>query len=181
MILHLDDLVLPIEQSPFGDQPEREPVSPATVRRGPRILVAEDDAEMRRLMVDTLRRAGFEVQEAHDGWRTIDAIAIGLITHRHVDFDLVISDLRMPGVDGLTIIAGLQSHSGGPASILITAFGSDQTRAEALRRGASEVLEKPFSMEDLVAAVRSTLARRRAQIDESDARRSEDDSLSGDS
>ena len=119
--------------------------SPPLLRR---VLVAEDDEEMRTLVSDVLRRAGFHVEEVSDGrqmWiRTIQA----------KPYDLVISDVRLPVVDGLTVLEDLHDRAPTTALILMTAFGDHEVRARAERLGAV-FLDKPFQLNQLSGAVRS--------------------------
>jgi DNA-binding NtrC family response regulator len=119
------------------------------------VLVAEDDAAMRALLARMLRRAGFDVIEASNGYEALDCLACGLI--REPSIDLVISDVRMPGYDGLNILASLrQAHPPVPV-ILITAFGSTAAHAAAARLGAFAMVDKPFEVDDLMILVRSAV------------------------
>lgn len=130
---------------------------PRVKRRTPRILVAEDDEEMRRFLSEALRRAGYAVVEAEHGIRVLDYIASGIIAGDGLDADLVISDIRMPGADGLRLLTALRSHRHNLPVILITAFGNPETHCEALRRGARAVIDKPFEFDALLAHVRRAL------------------------
>ena len=128
-------------------------------QRQRRILLAEDDLEMRRCLAELLRRAGYEVIEAASGFEAMDYIAARLVESGVVDVGVVVSDVRMPGVDGLHVLAALQGHEPVPAVILITAFGTPETHAEAQRRGALTVFDKPFDIDELLALVKSVLPR----------------------
>jgi DNA-binding response OmpR family regulator len=120
-----------------------------------RVLVGEDDLEMRRLVVQALRRDGYEVDEAGDGAALLellrDRVASGEPIH------LVISDIRMPGCTGLQVLERLRSANDRVPVILMTAFGDDETRALAQRRGAV-LFDKPFLIDDLRKAVGYLLA-----------------------
>ena len=72
-------------------------------------------------------------------------------------FDLIISDIRMPGITGIEVLEGLHAHENCPPMILITAFGDKETHAQAHRLGAAAIFDKPFDIEDLLANVRETL------------------------
>lgn len=113
----------------------------------PRALLAEDDEEMRGLVAETLRGAGFDVQEVGDGRQ------MWIRTIRGAAYDLVVSDLRLPIVDGLTVLEDLRERFPATSIILMTAFGDDAARARAERLHAV-FLEKPFRMGELRAAVR---------------------------
>jgi len=129
---------------------------PATA---PRILIAEDDGEMRFLLSWSLRRQGYAVTECSDGFRMLDRLSFFL--HPEEDgleqIDLIISDIRMPGISGLSIVKGLRDCEGFPPVILITAFGSEETHAIASELGVAAMFDKPFDLENLLAAVRRIL------------------------
>jgi DNA-binding NtrC family response regulator len=116
--------------------------------------LAEDDAAMRELIARTLRKAGFAVTEARNGYETLERLANRLLRERHLWFDLVISDVRMPGFDGLNILASIKLLPEYVPVILITAFGTRETHAAAVRMGAFAMLDKPFDLDDLMSAVR---------------------------
>jgi DNA-binding response OmpR family regulator len=126
-----------------------------------RILVAEDDAEMRRVVADTLRDDGHEVVELADGGRLLVDIAARMKGETDGDsFDLIVSDIRMPICTGLQILEVLrQTHWHTPV-ILMTAFGDAATRKRAESLMAI-LFDKPFDMDDLRAAVVSLLPRAR--------------------
>lgn len=111
---------------------------------------------MLRVVKDWLSADGYDVREASDGGRLLIAMTAHL-REPEAGLDLVISDIRMPVCTGLEILEGLrQAHRRIPV-ILMTAFGDDETRATANRLGAI-LLDKPFALEDLREAVRSSLA-----------------------
>lgn len=124
----------------------------------PRILVAEDQQEMRVLIRKMLVRCGYEVVEASDGPDLVRAIISGLLEDRARAPDLIVTDVRMPGFTGMEVLARLRRESWTTPVILITAFGDPQLHGEALRLGATCVLNKPFELEDLRAAVEAALS-----------------------
>ena len=124
---------------------------------GGRVLLAEDDVEMCRLLAATLRQEGYEVVEARNGEELYDWIMAlrGEISHgRFFDVDLVISDIRMPQIGGMEVLRRLRMLDRVTRMILITAFGDEHTHAEAYRLGASAVLDKPFDMDEFQELVR---------------------------
>lgn len=126
-----------------------------TRRSAPRVLVAEDQEEMRTLLRRALERRGYDVVEAPDGPQLVRAIVDGLRASETQVPDLIVTDVRMPGYSGLEVLARLRREGWTTPFILITAFGDAQLHEEAARLGAACVLNKPFAMEDLCAAVES--------------------------
>jgi CheY-like chemotaxis protein len=122
-----------------------------------RILLGEDDDQMRSLLAGELHREGYEVVECRNGVQLLDRLYSFLLPHGREDYHLIISDIRMPGLTGLEILAGLADKPGFPPTILITAFGDDETHAEAERYHVVAVFDKPFDIEDLLAKVRETV------------------------
>lgn len=116
----------------------------------PRVLLAEDDDEMRALLVAGLRSDGFDVLEARDGAELLERLG-DLFSEAGGDegVDLVISDIKMPFFDGLSVLAGLRRNSVKTPVILITAFGDQDTHDKARSLGASAVFDKPFDLNDL--------------------------------
>ena len=125
----------------------------------PRILLAEDDREMRVLLAEQLRHDGYEVVECCDGQGLVAHLsALFLPGAEPEEFDLVISNIRMPAFSGLEVLDGLHGRAGCPPVILITAFGDEQTHERARRLGAVATFDKPFRIPDLLAVVRQTVA-----------------------
>lgn len=119
----------------------------------PRILLAEDDTELRQLLCSVLRRDGFEVLEARDGSELLALIGRQIASRGQQGFNLIVSDIRMPGFTGLSILAGLRRADWPTPVMLITAFGDSQTHREAQRLGAAAVFDKPFDVDDFRTAV----------------------------
>jgi DNA-binding response OmpR family regulator len=132
--------------------------TPAAATRRARVLVAEDDPEMRRLVADALRKDGYETVEEPDGGRLLVRIAAIYSFESTSDpFDLIVSDVRMPVCSGLDILKGLRDAHWHTPFILMTAFGDDETRARASKLGAC-LFDKPFTMQSLRAKARELLA-----------------------
>ena len=121
-----------------------------------RVLVADDDPDTREALAQALRCDGYEVIEAQNGWELLQHLAAPNLEPAGVD--LVISDVRMPGKNGLDILAGLRWANGATPFILITGFGDSQMHAEARRLGAAAVLAKPFEIDQLRTVVLNALA-----------------------
>ena len=118
-----------------------------------RILLADDDPDMRALVASILRRDGYDVVEACSFMEAIDHIARTVWTKRD-GFKAIVSDVCMPGLTGLDLLAVLYCARLDIPVILITAFGDEEVRAEARSLGATAVLDKPFNLDALHAAVR---------------------------
>jgi DNA-binding NtrC family response regulator len=115
-----------------------------------RVLVAEDDPNLREVMVEALRLDGFDVIEAENGPQLLDLVGPSLFgKEAGPPPALVISDHRMPGITGMTVLGGLRQLDSKLPFILITAFGDVETHRQAERLGAT-VLDKPFEMRRLV-------------------------------
>ena len=124
----------------------------------PRILLAEDDAEMRAFVSDDLRRTGYSVIECPDG----AALIRRLDNPGGVDgigVDLVVADLQMPEFTGIEVLERLRRADPFTPFIVVTAFGSRETHQAAMRLGAIAVLDKPFEMRDLLRLVEDAVGR----------------------
>ena len=119
-----------------------------------RVLVAEDDQEFRRLLARTLRGEGYEVVETASGVDFLDAFADALLKDADLDSvcDLIVTDVRMPGFSGLSILDGLRSLGCATPAIVVTAFGDDTTREAAKSVGAL-LVDKPFELDELCALI----------------------------
>ncbi|MBU1231842.1 MAG: response regulator, partial [Proteobacteria bacterium] len=109
----------------------------------PRILLAEDDEIMRISVYDRLKQFGWHVDQAENG---LDAAK--LLDKR--DYHLVISDIRMPGLDGMKLLEKIKKHSPETDVIIMTAYGSINDALDCLRKGASDYILKPFDLDDLI-------------------------------
>jgi DNA-binding NtrC family response regulator len=114
-----------------------------------RILIVEDEDKLRRVIQLHLESAGFEV----DGTPTAE-LALPLATVAN----LIITDLRLPGMDGLQLIQQLQSRGIQAGIIVITAHGSVEAAVEAMKLGAADFLQKPFSLDHLTTVVQKVIA-----------------------
>src|SRR5690606_25759266 len=114
--------------------------------------VIEDDAAIRRGLVDALRFAGYAVSEAADGREGLEAAAASGV-------DLVLLDLLMPRLDGLAVLRELRKIRPSLPVIILTARGQEQDRVEGLKSGADDYVVKPFSVAELLARVEAVLRR----------------------
>ena len=128
---------------------------------GARVLLAEDDDEFRHIIATALTRDGYEIVEAKDGTEFVDLLACALSTGSlDREFDLIITDIRMPGYSGLDVLFGIHQTQGAPPVVVITAFGDAETHERARRFGSVGVLDKPFELDDLRMVVINSLGER---------------------
>ena len=118
--------------------------------RGKRILVVDDEPNVVKSCARMLELEGFEVQGATSGAEAIDL-------YKRDHFDLALVDLKIPGMDGLQVLAALKEYDAGAAVIIFTAYGTKESVVDALRLGACEFLEKPLDTSTLIATVRRNL------------------------
>ncbi len=140
--------------------------SDPTPARPPHILLAEDTDDMRSVIAMRLRQQGYSVTECADGAELLARLGVYLHPEtvgeppQSPKYDLVISDVRMPGVFGTSIVEGASECPLFPPTILITAFGDEETHEQARRVGVAAVMDKPFDMGDLLEKVRTVIASR---------------------
>ncbi|MET7740912.1 SpoIIE family protein phosphatase [Streptomyces sp. NPDC005385] len=117
-----------------------------------RVLVADDNADMREYLIRLLRGAGYEVSTVDDGREALAAI-------RTKTFDLVVSDVMMPHLDGLALVAALRSdpRTASLPVLLLSARAGQEASIEGLRAGADDYLVKPFAAAELLARVRANI------------------------
>jgi DNA-binding NarL/FixJ family response regulator len=120
----------------------------------PRVLVVDDEPEGRDLLVRGLRRLGWDAESAGDGGEAIPRLDTA--------WDAVVTDLRMPRVDGLQLLAELRLRQPGALRVVITAFSDKGSVLAALNAGAHHLLEKPFATDALDAVLRRLLGERDA-------------------
>lgn len=136
----------------LGDEPMAQPCG--LFGKGRRVLIAEDDEEMRQILAMTLRSDGFEVIEARNGLELLDHVAPWLAGQEPPEpIDVIISDVQMPCLTGMEILEGLSEVRRKPAIILMTAFGDAHTHATARGLGAAATFDKPFNLDDLRTAL----------------------------
>jgi DNA-binding NtrC family response regulator len=115
-----------------------------------RILVVDDEASARSALSEILTDEGYKVRTAADGFRALAAAG---------EFapDVILTDLKMPGMDGLSLLARLREDQSDTAVILMTAFGAVESAVEAMRAGASDYLTKPLNSDELLVVLERCL------------------------
>ncbi len=128
--------------------PSRGNAPPRTTR--PRVLVVDDEAAIREMLAKALALADYEVETVADGRAAIERL-------RLASYDLLITDLRMPGVDGLTVIREARRLRADLPVIIITGYSSESAAIEAIDLGVSGYLTKPFRVPKVLAVAAKAL------------------------
>jgi len=111
-----------------------------------KILIIDDEVIMRNFLVEALKRKGFEAIAAENGVKALQLI-------KEQSFDLIITDMKMPGITGLEVLKSAKEISPRILVIVMTAFGTIENAVEAMQSGAFHYLIKPFSLESLMATI----------------------------
>ena len=117
------------------------------------ILVVDDDAAMRDMVSDLLDAQGYDVDAADSGERALEKAAEG-------EYACVLTDLQMPGMDGMALLGALRERHPDTPAVMMTSFGSIETAVEAMRLGAQDFVTKPFEADRLLMTIERTLERR---------------------
>jgi two-component system KDP operon response regulator KdpE len=135
-----------------------------------RILVVDDDPQIRRAMRTTLTARGYEVADVRTGEEALDEL-------RSSNYDLVLLDMNMPGIGGLETCRMIRSASE-IAIIMLTVSNSEKDKVDALDAGADDYVTKPFSTPELLARIRATLRRLPHSPDQTQLRHLEEKGIS---
>src|SRR5690242_9693600 len=120
----------------------------------PHVLFVDDEPALRSLMAERLGERGYEVTEANSGEKAIELL-------EQFAFDVVIADLRMPGIDGMRVIETAIQRYPGIVGIVITGDGTMQNAIDAIKRGASDFIAKPFQFDELMHVLQKSNEQRR--------------------
>jgi DNA-binding NtrC family response regulator len=119
----------------------------------PHLLFVDDESALRTLMAERLAERGFEVVQADSGERALELLD-------QFAFDIVITDLRMPGIDGGRVIESAVARYPGIVAIVITGYGTVKDAVDAIKRGASDFIAKPFQFDELMHVLQKALEQR---------------------
>lgn len=125
-----------------------------TVHETPRILVVDDEQVIREILADFLSMEGFWVRTAEDG-------SAALVELSRNQYDLVLSDLKMPVMGGLELLKAIAEHTPNVVTIIMTGFGTVETAIDAMKKGAYDYILKPFKVEEVVHTIRRGLEKQR--------------------
>ena len=120
----------------------------------PHLLFVDDESALRGLMAERLAERGFDVVESDTGEKAIEYLD-------QFAFDILITDLRLPGIDGTRVIEAAKQRYPGIVAIVITGYGTVRDAVEAMKRGASDYVTKPFQFDELVHVLDKALEQRR--------------------
>ena len=123
-----------------------------------KVLVVDDDASLRRIVEYNLAEEGHAVATAASGEEALRAL-------ERSRFDLVVTDIKMPGMDGMELLRRVKTASPGTEVIVITAFGTIEMAVEAMKAGAFEYITKPFNRDELKLAARKALKLRHLEVE----------------
>lgn len=118
------------------------------------LLLVDDEDALRTVMAERLTDAGFKVTEASSGEQALEKL-------ERFAFDVLVSDLRLPGIDGREVLAAALRRYPGIIGIVVTGYGTVKDAVDAIKRGASDFISKPFQFEELLHVLESALEQRR--------------------
>lgn len=142
------------------------------IARG-RVLIVDDDASSRTALSELLSDEGYEVELAQDGFKALAKLP-------ESSPDLVITDQKMPGLDGMELLRQITARDETIPVIMVTAFGAVKSAVEALRAGAYDYLTKPVDFDELLAVVERALRYRSLRVESANLRRRLDEKLAPD-
>jgi DNA-binding NtrC family response regulator len=123
-----------------------------------RILIVDDEANARTALAELLREEGYQVETAADGFKALPKLD-------EFGPDLVLTDLKMPGMDGIALMEKARESDPERVVVVMTAYGSIDTAVSAMRQGAADYLTKPINVEELVLVLDRALERRRLRAE----------------
>ena len=125
-----------------------------------RVLIADDEASLRKVLAAALKKEGCDVVTVKNGEEALEVLEASTAPDTGEPFSLVITDVRMPGIDGLTLLSRIKKRFKDLPVVMLTAHGTVDLAVQALKQGAFDFVTKPYEREELVAVVKKALAHR---------------------
>ncbi len=122
--------------------------------RGYKILIVEDDLKMNQGLLHIISKQGYAAESVDSGEKALEKI-------KNTEFDLVISDLKLPGIDGRQLLKATKKYDANILFVIITAYGTVDTAVAAMKEGAEDYILKPFDMEELRLVVKKIMEKRK--------------------
>jgi len=122
----------------------------------PHVLVVDDEETIRDMLAEFLEMEGYRVETAANGM-----VALDLLTRDH--FDLVLTDLKMPRMGGISLLEGMRRHAPSTLAVIMTGFGTVETAIDAMKRDAYDYVLKPFKLDDVLRVVARGIEKKRMQ------------------
>src|SRR4051794_21994032 len=123
------------------------------------LLLVEDETPLREAIAEQLTSRGFHVEQAGSGEAALARLA-------DFAFDIIITDLRLPGIDGSAVVEAAVGRYSEIIAIVVTGYGTVKDAVEAIKCGASDFVSKPFPFDELIHALDSALAQRRPKTED---------------
>jgi response regulator RpfG family c-di-GMP phosphodiesterase len=132
--------------------------TPAEISEAPRILVVDDEQVIRDILSEFLSMEGYVVRSVESGERALTELRLR-------PYDMVISDLKMPGISGIELLERISDENINVLTVIMTGFGTVETAIQAMKKGAYDYILKPFKVEEVMHVVRRGLERQRLQAE----------------
>src|SRR6476660_250770 len=123
-----------------------------------RILVVDDEANARTALAELLRDEGYSVETAADGFKALPKV-------EEFEPDIVVTDLKMPGLDGIALMHKVRERHPEVVLIVMTAYGAIDTAVKAMREGAADYITKPVNVDELTLVIQRELERKRLRAE----------------
>ena len=131
-----------------------------------RILIADDEASLRKVLASSLRKEGYDVVSVKSGEEALEVLEASEAPDTGEPFHLVITDLRMPGIDGMQLLQRIAKRFKDLPVVVLTAHGTVDLAVTALKQGAFDFVTKPYERDDLFAVVKKALEHRKRDVEE---------------
>lgn len=130
---------------------------------GARLLIADDEASLRKVLSASLRKAGFDVVAAKDGQEALELLLAAQKKSSDA-FDVVIADVRMPRMDGMELLSAMRTRGIDVPAVMLTAHGTVDMAVTALKEGAFDFLTKPYERDEVLRVVKKAIGQQAAHL-----------------